>query len=143
MKRIATVSVFFLVLILCAFVALPPAASMQRAQGQGGRGAGGRGGRGAPAPPQNLQVLPADTDVRMVMQGVAAALGVECTFCHVQGDFAADDMPTKLAARQMMRMVQAINTNYLADLPTHEAGEEVAAVSCNTCHRGSMHPDGD
>lgn len=138
MKRIGTVSAFLLVLILCGFVALPPATSMQR--GQGGRG--GRG-RGAPAPPQNLQVLPADTNVRMVMQGVAAALGVECTYCHVQGDFASDDMATKQTARQMMRMVQAINTQYLADLPSHEAGEETAEVTCNTCHRGSTHPEDD
>jgi len=127
MKRSATI--FVCSLIVCAFVALPQAMSMQR--GQGGRGA---------APPTNLQVLPADTNVRMVMQGVAAGLGVECTFCHVQGDFAADDKEEKLIARQMMRMVQTINTDFLANLPEHEGEEEAPMATCMMCHRGSTHP---
>src|SRR3954462_6324247 len=48
-----------------------------------------RGGRGpAPPPaPHNLQVLPKDTsqqDVVAVMQQSARALGVGCTYCHVE-----------------------------------------------------------
>jgi tetratricopeptide (TPR) repeat protein len=44
-------------------------------------------GRGRGAPPRNLQVLPKDTapqDVGAMMQQFTRALGVQCTYCHVQ-----------------------------------------------------------
>jgi hypothetical protein len=44
-------------------------------------------GRGRGAVPRNLQVLPKDTppqDVAALMQQFAGALGVACTYCHVQ-----------------------------------------------------------
>ena len=44
-------------------------------------------GRGRGAPPRNLQVLPKDTapqDVAALMQQFTRALGVQCTYCHVQ-----------------------------------------------------------
>jgi hypothetical protein len=44
-------------------------------------------GRGRGAVPRNLQVLPKDTppqDVAALMQQFAGALGVPCTYCHVQ-----------------------------------------------------------
>ena len=44
----------------------------------------------APPPaPKNLKLLAADTDIRFVMQSFNEALGVQCTFCHMEGDFAA------------------------------------------------------
>lgn len=52
---------------------------------QNGTAPPGRG-RGAPAP-RNLQVLPKDTppqDVVALMQQFTSALGVPCTYCHVQ-----------------------------------------------------------
>jgi mono/diheme cytochrome c family protein len=56
------------------------ALSAQTETGQDGRG------RGAPAP-RNLQVLPKDTptqDVVATMQQFTRALGVQCTYCHIQ-----------------------------------------------------------
>jgi hypothetical protein len=44
-------------------------------------------GRGRGAVPRNLQVLPKDTppqDVAALMQQFTTALGVQCTYCHVQ-----------------------------------------------------------
>jgi tetratricopeptide (TPR) repeat protein len=44
-------------------------------------------GRGRGAAPRNLQVLPKDTppqDVAALMQQFTTALGVQCTYCHVQ-----------------------------------------------------------
>jgi tetratricopeptide (TPR) repeat protein len=44
-------------------------------------------GRGRGAAPRNLQILPKDTppqDVAAVMQQFTRALGVQCTYCHVQ-----------------------------------------------------------
>ena len=50
------------------------------------RGGGGRGAAPLP-PPKNLKLLDPKTDIRFVMQGFSEALGVQCTHCHVQGDF--------------------------------------------------------
>ena len=82
---------------------------------------------------KNIQVLkgvPAD-QVIPAMQFIAASLGVECDFCHVEHAFDKDDKKPKLAARHMIEMQQGINKNNFK-------GE--LEVSCNTCHRGSIHP---
>ena len=47
----------------------------------------GRGG--APPTPKNLKLLDAKTDILFVMRSFNEALGVQCTHCHVEGDFAA------------------------------------------------------
>jgi hypothetical protein len=82
-----------------------------------------------------LQDIPAD-ELIPSMQFIAAALGVECEFCHVVGpdkrlEFDKDDKKEKKTAREMMQMMFAINKNSFD-------GER--EVSCNTCHRGSPHP---
>lgn len=88
---------------------------------------------------KNIQVLkgvPAD-QVIPAMQFMAASLGVECDFCHVQGErgLAADkdDKKTKVTARKMMQMMFAINK---------ENFEGHRVVTCNSCHNGSAHPAG-
>src|ERR1700682_3293930 len=70
------------------------------------------GGRGAnpPPTPKNLQLLDAKTDIRFFMESINQALGVQCTYCHVQGDFAADTSPKKEMARKMISMVRLIET---------------------------------
>lgn len=83
---------------------------------------------------QALKGVPAD-QVFPAMQFVTASLGVECEYCHVKGDhgleFDKDDKKTKQTARKMMQMMFAINQNNFK-------GER--EVTCNTCHRGSPHP---
>src|SRR5271166_3147302 len=82
---------------------------------------------------KNIQVLksiPADQLVP-TMQFMSASLGVECEFCHVEREMDKDDKKNKKTAREMMRMVFAINQNNFS-------GER--EVTCNTCHRGSIHP---
>jgi Photosynthetic reaction centre cytochrome C subunit len=86
---------------------------------------------GPPGPPKNLKVLPADVDIRATMGAFRAALGVQCTYCHVQGDFASDDNPKKDIARAMIRMAMDINSKF-PDGKRH--------VSCYTCHRGEEEP---
>src|SRR5579862_6034003 len=66
----------------------------------------------APGPPKNLKVLPADVNIRQTMGGFVASLGVMCTYCHVQGDFASDDNPKKNIARAMIRMAADINSKF-------------------------------
>lgn len=84
--------------------------------------------------------------VRDTMSTYTRALGVRCTYCHVgtEGepqstyDFASDEKPAKAKAREMMRMVTAINGEHLARLP--ERRTPAIAVSCMTCHRGIAEP---
>ena len=86
---------------------------------------------GPPGPPKNLKVLPADTDIRATMGGFRVGLGVMCTYCHVQGDFASDENPKKNIARAMIRMVTDLNSKF---------PDGKAHVSCYTCHRGAEEP---
>jgi tetratricopeptide (TPR) repeat protein len=106
-------------------------------------------GQGGP-PPENLQVLPADLtrgEVVRIMRGFSIATGYRCSDCHVgeEGqplstyDFASDDRELKLKAREMLRMVNAINDQHLAALP--ERREPHVAVTCGTCHGGVPRPE--
>lgn len=84
----------------------------------------------------NLQVLPKDIGHKKldaVMKAQARSLGVKCTHCHVKGDYASDKKKSKLAARQMMRMVRLINKS-------HISWPKAQAVTCWTCHRGKTKP---
>ncbi|MEM7247520.1 MAG: c-type cytochrome [Acidobacteriota bacterium] len=85
---------------------------------------------------KNVQVLTHVKDkreMRAIMKEQAKALGVKCTYCHVQGKFDLDDKPEKVEAREMMRMVVDLNERYFAD--------EEQGVTCWTCHRGASHPE--
>jgi hypothetical protein len=83
-----------------------------------------------PAPPKNLKIIQ-PSEVRATMQAFRVALGVQCTFCHVQGDMASDDNHHKEVARMMMTMTKEINEKF-QDGKSH--------VTCYTCHRGAEHP---
>ena len=90
-------------------------------------------GKRAPAAPTNLKVLKVTTgaEVGQIMRTFTAGLGVQCNYCHVQGNNASDDNPKKEIARKMIVMVQQVNTNF-PDGKMH--------VSCYTCHRGEAEP---
>src|SRR3989449_170247 len=100
--------------------------------------AGGRGAAPLPAP-KNLKLLAPDSDIRFVMQNFTEALGVQCTYCHVQGDFAADTNPKKEMARKMIAMVRLIDTSFPSSAGVFPAGYH--EVDCITCHRGSVKPE--
>src|SRR5215471_19047587 len=55
-----------------------------------------------------LKGVPSD-QVGPAMQFIAASLGVNCEFCHVQGKFEADDKNAKKTAREMIAMQNMIN----------------------------------
>jgi hypothetical protein len=65
------------------------------------------------------------------MEFISSSLGVECTFCHVEGHFEKDDKKPKQTARDMMRMMLALNKN------SFEGRRE---VTCYSCHRGARNP---
>lgn len=115
----------------------------------GGGGRGGPGGQGQPGGGlpvdlegktaaeayKNIKVLkniPAD-ELQPSMVFITSSLGVRCDHCHVPMHFDADDKKEKDKARDMMKMMFAINTEDFK-------GERV--VTCNTCHNGSTPPSG-
>jgi hypothetical protein len=96
---------------------------------------------------KNIQVLKGLPESQLFpeMNFISVSLGVRCDFCHVsQGKdpktgftnwvWESDDKEEKKTARDMMRMVLAVNGgNY---------GVSRGQVTCFTCHRGQMHPQG-
>jgi photosynthetic reaction center cytochrome c subunit len=67
----------------------------------------------------------------------SAALGLNCTGCHVAEslqdlDKFAEDTPRKRMARQMIRMVDAMNKANFG---------RRRALTCYTCHRGTQVPE--
>jgi tetratricopeptide (TPR) repeat protein len=102
-----------------------------------------------PAQLRNLKELPAEITVRALvdtMAGFTRALGVRCTYCHVGREgapfdslnFVSDSLATKRKAREMLRMVRAINGDHLAKLA--ERRQPAIVVTCTTCHRGITQP---
>jgi photosynthetic reaction center cytochrome c subunit len=85
---------------------------------------------------KNIQVLkdvPSDQFIP-AMRFIAASLGVDCSYCHVQDHFDKDDKKPKQIARDMMRMMFAI------DKESFGGNRE---VTCYSCHRGSLKPEGE
>src|ERR1700757_5011216 len=81
----------------------------------------------------NIQVLkeiPADQLVP-AMQFITYSLGVECSYCHVEGALEKDDKKTKLTARKMIQMMLAINRDNF---------DSKQVVTCTSCHHGAPHP---
>ena len=93
-----------------------------------------------PAAPsgKNMTVLAAGTNVRQVMQSFTQALGVQCAYCHVAGDFSSDANPRKETARKMIAMVRQIDASFLSSQGVYPEGYH--EVDCSTCHRGSAKP---
>jgi len=116
MRFIATM--LFVLLPLCAQDAPP-----QQKKGGGGR-----------APAKNLKVLTQDQLNAGIMRQFTVALGVNCQFCHIQGDNSSDDNPKKLVARSMITMAHDINSKF-------PAVEGKMYVTCFTCHRGKTTPE--
>src|SRR5579864_4848843 len=78
---------------------------------------------------KNIQVLkdiPA-SELIPSMRYVSASLGVGCDYCHEADHFDNDDKPTKQRARNMMKMMFAINQDNF---------NGKREVTCYTCHRG-------
>jgi hypothetical protein len=101
--------------------------------------------------PTNLKILPKNIsgkELHNIMRGFSMSLGVRCGFCHVSEqvegqtkskfDFASDNKPEKNIARNMMRMTQAINENYIGKMIG--ADHALEQIACVTCHMGRKTP---
>ena len=93
---------------------------------------------------ENVQVLGNLTDANFNRLMNAMTLWVApdqgCAYCHAgadEGNYADDDLYTKVVARSMIQMTQNINENWAAHV---QANAEVG-VTCYTCHRGQNVPN--
>jgi hypothetical protein len=110
----------FLLLVLPALLLLRPDASAE-----------------VPESFQNLQVLPEDIskdELKEIMNGFTEQLDVKCTYCHILDEYHKDEMEHKLAARNMIRLVETLRQGIGEYFPEDT---DPAKVGCWTCHRGS------
>jgi photosynthetic reaction center cytochrome c subunit len=107
----------------------PPARSETEAQPGGGVSSPAAG-----TVFKNVQVLKGVPPEELIptMRFISASLGVDCGYCHVPEHFEQDDKKPKQIAREMMRMMAAIDT---------ESFDGVRQVTCYSCHRGSLKPE--
>ncbi len=83
--------------------------------------------------------VPAKQLLDIMNGGYASALGVRCTHCHVEDDFASDDKRPKRAAREMAAMHWDINQR-LAKMENLEGAPQDRFINCAMCHRGATAP---
>jgi photosynthetic reaction center cytochrome c subunit len=129
--------------VVCAVVALAASLALwgrvAQTQGQG------QGDKPVEQTRKNIQVLKGLPESQLFpeMNFISASLGVQCGFCHVSNGkdpktgftnwvWESDDKEEKKTARDMMRMVLAINGGNF--------GLSRGQVTCYTCHRGQNHP---
>lgn len=86
-----------------------------------------------------LKSVPARQLLGIMNGGYARALGVRCTYCHVEQDFASDEKRPKRAAREMALMHWNIN-QALAQMENLETPSQERFINCATCHRGRRDP---
>ena len=68
------------------------------------------------------------------MQLIADSLGVQCDYCHGQGEVTAAGKPRLEVARQMIAMTAELNARVQA--VTGKPAAEAVRVECSTCHLG-------
>ena len=94
---------------------------------------------------KNLQIewlknVPAENLIDIMNYGYSRALGVSCTHCHVEADFASDEKRPKRAAREMAVMHRGVNTQ-LRQMKNLESPAGDRNINCFTCHRGAINPN--
>jgi photosynthetic reaction center cytochrome c subunit len=86
---------------------------------------------------ENIQVLGdlSKSQVARLMLSFKAWVAPEegCGYCHAAPNYASDEKYPKLVAREMIRMVRRINTEWTPHVGT-------TGVVCWTCHRGKPVP---
>lgn len=99
---------------------------------------------------KNLKVLPKNIsgeNLHKVMEDWSHSLGVHCNFCHARNeetkkmDWTSDAKPEKQMARDMYKMMNKINQKYFHAKKDSLGMIMQSGVNCNTCHRGTAHPE--
>jgi len=68
------------------------------------------------------------------MQVVADSLGVECEYCHAQGQVTSNGKPRLDVAREMIAMTTELNAR--VQTASGKTPAEAVRVDCSTCHHG-------
>ncbi len=76
--------------------------------------------------------------LRIMDYGFTRSLGVDCTHCHVPGQWDRDDKAPKQIARAMSQMMAVINNDHLKKMSGLNSANP--SVNCTTCHRGQKRP---
>lgn len=85
---------------------------------------------------KKLNKMPAER-VLGIMDRWGETLGVSCDHCHVPNEWASESKAPKEITRQMMALIERVNT----DIQSIQAiKSERPGVSCYTCHRGEAKP---
>jgi len=90
---------------------------------------------------KNIQILkgmPAGRLLNVMELGYSRSLGVNCTHCHIPGEWEKEDKPTKQIARDMMGMAKTINNDLLKNIKNLKSASPT--INCTTCHRGEIKP---
>lgn len=90
---------------------------------------------------KNLQVLDKNIskdELKKMMEGFAAQLGVKCQFCHVDELYEKDDKKQKLDARKMIKLVTEMKSRKPEFFKTTVKEN---AIQCSMCHRGRPQPE--
>jgi hypothetical protein len=75
------------------------------------------------------------------MQHFVQAMGVSCTGCHMpRANFASDENPRKVKAREMIGMTKALNKQFFPDHTPAEGESVLGRITCYTCHQGDLKP---
>ena len=88
---------------------------------------------------QYLKDVNAATPLAIMDIGYSRALGVSCTYCHAEQDFATDEKRPKRAAREMHVMHRSFN-DQLRKMVNGETPADARSINCTTCHRGRAIP---
>jgi photosynthetic reaction center cytochrome c subunit len=82
----------------------------------------------------NIEILKGKPASRLpgMMEALTGLIGVDCVYCHVEGNFASDDKPAKRTARKHFALIARLNRE--------EFGGQ-NKVSCWTCHHGKPIPE--
>jgi len=79
----------------------------------------------------------AERYLRIMDEGFAKSLGVDCIHCHDPQNWARDAQRKFAITRGMWDMVYRINQDHLRKI---EGIDRKARINCTTCHRGRTTP---
>ncbi|MCI0491287.1 MAG: photosynthetic reaction center cytochrome c subunit [Blastocatellia bacterium] len=86
---------------------------------------------------QLLKGIPAGRMLNIMDVAFNRGLGVDCTHCHVEGEWEKEDKETKQIARNMWNFMRKVND----ELKQAVKERPNAFVNCATCHRGQPNPN--
>jgi hypothetical protein len=87
-----------------------------------------------------LNTVPAGRFLLIMNRGYSHALGVTCTHCHAENDFASEEKRPKRAAREMAAMHRSIN-DQITKMQNLAPSPQPHFINCGSCHHGHLDPN--